>query len=166
MNIGGKGERLLKPPRYKREWRNICAILPAYLPDGTNGTEITYTDGTVEKISYRLCWVLDDILGHLRSSTAILKKQSRLILGNKARRVPLLLCSDFALVPVKGRDGIGAYDKNVGYIVLQHVKELIPETDGTRIIFSGNAEVQVKDRPRTVWENLMRAKTAKLQMCA
>ena len=52
--------KTLHLPRYKTGWRQICAILPAYLPDGTNGTTITYLDGTMEKIPYRLCWVLND----------------------------------------------------------------------------------------------------------
>ena len=31
--------------RYCTEWDKICAILPAYLLDGTNGTHIYYIDG-------------------------------------------------------------------------------------------------------------------------
>ena len=81
-----------------------------YLPDGANGTEITYLDGTAEQIDKRLCWVLDDLLFHLRSSTEVLRRQSRMVLGKSARRVPLVLKQEFSLVPVKGREKIGEYD--------------------------------------------------------
>lgn len=37
-------------PRYKREWHNICALLPAYLPDGCNGSYILYEDGSEEEV--------------------------------------------------------------------------------------------------------------------
>ena len=112
----------VKLPKYKTHWREICAILPVYLPDGINGTEITYLDGTKEHIPKRLCWVLDDILLHLRSSTDVLKKQSRMVLGKTARRVPLVLKKEFSLVPVKGREKVGEYDAVTGYIVLGHAE--------------------------------------------
>ena len=65
--------------------------MPVYLADGTNGTEITYLDGTAEQMDKRLCWVLNDLLFHLRSSTSVLMRQSRMVLGKTARRVPLVL---------------------------------------------------------------------------
>ena len=166
MNIGGKGERLLKLPRYKREWRNICAILPAYLPDGTNGTEITYTDGTAEPVERRLDWVLNDILGHLKSSKAILEKQSKIILDKEVRRVPLILCPDFALVPVKGREAVGEHDSTVGYIVFRHVQKIMPAYGGTEVHFSGEGTIQVFDRPQTLWANIQTAEKMNRQMCA
>ncbi|MBE6112460.1 MAG: hypothetical protein E7195_05545 [Peptococcaceae bacterium] len=167
MNIGGKGERLLKLPRYKREWRNICAILPAYLPDGTNGTEITYTDGTAEPVERRLDWVLNDILGHLKSSKAILEKQSKIILDKEVRRVPLILCPDFALVPVKGREAVGEHDKSTGYIVLKQTEKIMPgKGGGCRICFQGGASLTVYDTPRTLWKNIQLAEQINRQMCA
>lgn len=158
MKANGNGAKLLNPPRYKQDWRQICAILPAYLPDGTNGTEITYLDGTKEYIANRLCWVLDDLLGHLRSSKAILTAQSRRLLGNNMRRVPLVLCPEFILVPVKGREIIGEYDKGIGYIVLCHVKQIVAAEGSTLIYFSDTVFVRVYNRSRTVWENIQRAK--------
>ena len=166
MKGNGRGEKLLKPPRYKREWRNICAILPAYLPDGTNGTEITYIDGSVEQVEYRLCWVLDDILGHLKSSKAILEKQSKSILGRNARRVPLILCPDFALAPVKGRETVGEHDSTVGYIVLRYVQKIMPVGAGTKVCFSGEVTVQVLDRPQTLWANIQTTEKINQSMCA
>ena len=95
--------------------------MPVYLADGTNGTEITYLDGTVEQMDKRLCWVLNDLLFHLRSSTSVLMRQSRMVLGKPARRVPMVLKKEFSLVPVKGRERIGEYDSQTGYVVLNHV---------------------------------------------
>ena len=45
-------------PRYKTDWRDICALLPAYLSDGTNGSIILYEDGNVEEIKASLSWLL------------------------------------------------------------------------------------------------------------
>ena len=157
---------LLNLPRYKKDWKKICAILPAYLPDGTNGTEITYLDGTKEYIANRLCWVLDDLLGHLRSSKAILTAQSRRLLGDKVYRVPLILCDEFILVPVKGREAIGKYDSLLGYIVLHYVTQLVRDNKKTIIYFGSDVTVMVYDYLRTVRQNIERAKMINRETCA
>ena len=166
MKANGNGAKLLNPPRYKQDWRQICAILPAYLPDGTNGTEITYLDGTKEYIANRLCWVLDDLLGYLRSSKAILTAQSRRMLGNNVRRVPLVLCPEFTLVPVKGREAIGEYHAVIGYVVLRYIDKIISEEKGCRIQFQESTAIQVQERSRTVWENIQKAKAMSRETCA
>ena len=166
MKANGNGAKLLNPPRYKQDWRQICAILPAYLPDGTNGTEITYLDGTKEYIANRLCWVLDDLLGHLRSSKAILTAQSRRLLGDKVYRVPLILCDEFILVPVKGREAIGKYDSLLGYIVLHYVTQLVRDNKKTIIYFGSDVTVTVYDYLRTVRQNIERAKMINEKTCA
>ena len=166
MKANGNGAKLLNPPRYKQDWRQICAILPAYLPDGTNGTEITYLDGTKEYIANRLCWVLDDLLGHLRSSKAILTAQSRRMLGDKVYRVPLILCDEFILVPVKGREAIGKYDSLLGYIVLHYVTQLVRDNKKTIIYFGSVVTVTVYDYLRTVRQNIERAKMINRETCA
>ena len=166
MKANGNGAKLLNPPRYKQDWRQICAILPAYLPDGTNGTEITYLDGTKEYIANRLCWVLDDLLGHLRSSKAILTAQSRRLLGDKVYRVPLILCDEFILVPVKGREAIGKYDSLLGYIVLHYVTQLVRDNKKTIIYFGSVVTVTVYDYLRTVRQNIERAKMINRETCA
>ena len=166
MKANGNGAKLLNPPRYKQDWRQICAILPAYLPDGTNGTEITYLDGTKEYIANRLCWVLDDLLGHLRSSKAILTAQSRRMLGDKVYRVPLILCDEFILVPVKGREAIGKYDSLLGYIVLHYVTQLVRDNKKTIIYFGSDVTVTVYDYLRTVRQNIERAKMINKETCA
>lgn len=166
MKANGNGAKLLNPPRYKQDWRQICAILPAYLPDGTNGTEITYLDGTKEYIANRLCWVLDDLLGHLRSSKAILTAQSRRMLGDKVYRVPLILCDEFILVPVKGREAIGKYDSLLGYIVLHYVTQMVWDNKKTIIYFGSDVTVTVYDYLRTVRQNIERAKMINRETCA
>ena len=166
MKANGTGAKLLNPPRYKKDWKKICAILPAYLPDGTNGTEITYLDGTKEYIANRLCWVLDDLLGHLRSSKAILTAQSRRLLGDKVYRVPLILCDEFILVPVKGREAIGKYDSLLGYIVLHYVTQLVRDNKKTIIYFGSDVTVTVYDYLRTVRQNIERAKMINRETCA
>lgn len=149
-------QKLVNLPRYKRDWRQICAILPVYLYDGTNGTAIYYVDGTAEEIPNRLCWVLDDLLGYLRSSKAILTAQSRRLLGN-VRRMPLVLYPEFILIPVKGREAIGEYHAVIGYVVLRYVENIIAEEKGCRIQFYGGISIQVLERSRTVWENIQKA---------
>ncbi len=146
-------------PRCKTEWRQICAILPAYLPDGANGTIILYLDGTREEIPNRLCWVLDDLLGYLKSSTAILMKQSRRILGRTARRVPLVLNREFCLVPVKGREVTSRCDGATGYAVLRHVQKLITGETGSRILFNGGTSLNVYDNPRVLLDKIGQAGT-------
>lgn len=158
MKNAGTEASLRKLPRYKTDWRQICAIMPVYLDDGINGTVITYLDGTTDAVPNRLCWVLDDLLQYLRSSRAVLIAQSRSVLGKKARRVPLILSRDFCLVPVKGRKTNGANDKILGYILLQHVQNMIPQKGGAVVQFGDHAAVQVHDQYRTVQANLRRAK--------
>ena len=150
--------KTLHLPRYKTGWRQICAILPAYLPDGTNGTTITYLDDTMEEIPYRLCWVLNDLLGYLKSSTAILIKQSRSLLGRKARRVPLVLNRKFCLVPVKGSEVLSRCDGATGYVVLRHVQNLITSETGSRIQCTSGITVPVHDNPRVLQYKIKQAK--------
>ena len=114
-------------PRYRQQWRNICAILPVYLPDGTNGCRIVYDDGTDEHIGARLSWVLDDLLGHRCSSRAVLQKQSQRMsdsagMAHHQRRLPLLLGDVLCLVPVKARRPYSRSHAADGYVVLSQVK--------------------------------------------
>ena len=148
-------------PRYKREWQNICALLPAYLDDGTNGTVVTYLDGSAEAVAYRLCWVVDDLLLHLHTSREVLTKRSRMYLGKNARRVPLIASSQLCLVPVKGREAVGEHDSTVGYIVFRHVQKIMPAYGGTEVHFSGEGTIQVLDRPQTLWANIQTAEKVK-----
>ena len=138
--------------------------MPSYLDDGTNGTAITFTDNAKELISYRLQWVLDDLLGYLRSSRAVLTKQSRAYLGKQARRVPLLASPDFCLVPVKGREAISRSDMATGYVVLSHVEDVIPDGHTNRVYFTGGHYITVLDSTSTLWRNLNITKEMKLQM--
>lgn len=148
-------------PRYKREWQHICALMPSYLEDGTNGTAITYLDNSKELISYRLQWVLDDLLGYLRTSRDVLTKQSRTYLGKSARRVPLLASPQFCLVPVKGRMPISRSDMATGYVVLNHVEDVIPDRGSNRVYFTGAHYITVLDTTETLWRNLNTAKEMK-----
>ena len=128
--------------------------MPVYLADGTNGTEITYLDGTAEQMDKRLCWVLNDLLFHLKSSTSVLTRQSRMVLGKTARRVPLVLKQEFSLVPVKGRERIGEYDSQTGYAVLCHIQSLVQEGNRLFIRFKGGAEVRVYDNARILMKKI------------
>ncbi len=148
-------------PRYKREWRSICALLPAYLHDGTNGTMVTYLDGSDEAVGYRIPWVLDDLLGYLRTSRAVLTRQSKAYLGKQARRVPLIASEEFSLVPVKGRDELAKGDGTVGYIVMEHVADVIPRGAVNTVYFQGGAGITVLDTTRTLWGNLNLTKDMK-----
>ena len=125
-----------------------------YLPDGANGTEITYLDGTAEQIDKRLCWVLDDLLFHLRSSTEVLRRQSCMVLGRTARRVPLVLKQEFSLVPVKGREKIGECDSQTGYVVLGHIQSLVQEGNRIFIRFQSGTEVRVYDNARILMKKI------------
>lgn len=129
-------------------------MLPVYLDDGTNGTEITYLDGSREQIAKRLCWVLDDLLFSLRSSTDVLTRQSRSFLGKNARRVPLVLKQEFSLVPVKGREKVGEYDTITGYVVLHHVEKLMSGDNGSVICFTGGTRVTVYDNIRVLADKI------------
>ena len=128
--------------------------MPVYLADGTNGTEITYLDGTVEQMDKRLCWVLNDLLFRLRSSTSVLMRQSRMVLGKTARRVPLVLKKEFSLVPVKGRERIGEYDSQTGYVVLCHIQSLVQESNCLFIRFKSGTEVRVYDNARILMKKI------------
>lgn len=151
-------------PRYKRDWQTICALLPAYLENGTNGTVVTYLDGTTETVPYRLQWVLDDLLLYLHTGRAALVKQSRIYLGRNARRVPLIASQAFCLVPVKGREALLRNDGSTGYIVLNYVEDVIPRGNANSVYFTGGTDITVYDTTRTLWENLNLAKEMKLQM--
>ena len=151
-------------PRYKQEWRNICALLPSYLEDGTNGTVVTYLDGTAEEVEYRLCWVVDDLLLHLHTGREALIKRSRTYLGRNARRVPLIASSELCLVPVKGREALLRNDGSTGYVALAHVADVIPKGKENRVYFTGGTYITVYDTTRTLWENLNLTKEMKKNM--
>ena len=151
-------------PRYKQDWQSICALLPVYLEDGTNGTKVIYLDGTAEEVAYRLQWVLDDLLLHLHTDREVLTKRSRMYLGRTARRVPLVASEDFCLVPVKGREALLRNDGATGYVVLAHVADVIPRGKENRVYFTGGTYITVYDTTRTLWENLNLAKEMKQNM--
>lgn len=109
--------------RYKADWASICAILPTYLPDGTNGCIVHYIDGGYDILRNRLTWVLDDLLESMLTSKELLMRQSiRWMGGVNRRRVPLLVCDTFCLVPVTCREAERRNDGSTGYVVLHHVQ--------------------------------------------
>ena len=148
-------------PRYKQDWQSICALMPMYLEDGTNGTVVTYLDGTAEEVAYRLQWVLDDLLLHLHTNREALIKRSRMYLGSNARRVPLVASEDFCLVPVKGREAFMRNDGTTGYVVLAHVADVIPRDKENRVYFTGGIYITVYDTTYTLWVNLNLTKEMK-----
>ena len=148
-------------PRYKQNWQSICALLPAYLEDGTNGTVVTYLDSSTEVVAFRLQWVVDDLLLYLHTDRAALIKRSRMYLGRNARRLPLIASPEFCLVPVKGREALLRNDGSTGYVVLTHVADVIPRGGENRVYFTGGTYITVYDTTRTLWENLNLAKEMK-----
>ena len=150
--------------RYKTAWEEICAIMPAYLDNGTNGTIITSLDGSTEQISRRLDWVVDDLLLHLHTSKAVLVKNSRAYLGKQARRVPLVAAQNFCLVPVKGRVAISGYEGLLGYVVMGHVADAIRSGKQSMVYFNGGGSIAVYDNINVLWSNLNLAKEIKQTM--
>lgn len=154
-------------PRYKREWHNICALLPAYLPDGCNGSMILYEDGGTEEIKASLSWLLDDLLDYLRSNKAVLQQQSSEIavqMGKRnKRRLPLILNEAFLLLPVKARATFNRYHGVDGYVVLPKVANITEQNgkDGCKICFTNQVKLEVLDNLYTLRGNM--ALTAKMQ---
>ena len=154
-------------PRYKREWHNICALLPAYLPDGCNGSMILYEDGGTEEIKASLSWLLDDLLDYLRSNKAVLQQQSSEIavqMGKRnKRRLPLILNEAFLLLPVKARATFNRYHGVDGYVVLSKVANITEQNgkDGCKICFTNQLELEVLDNLYTLRGNM--ALAAKMQ---
>lgn len=154
-------------PRYKREWHNICALLPAYLPDGCNGSMILYEDGGTEEIKASLSWLLDDLLDYLRSNKAVLQQQSSEIavqMGKRnKRRLPLILNEAFLLLPVKARATFNRYHGVDGYVVLPKVANITEQNgkDGCKICFTNQLELEVLDNLYTLRGNM--ALAAKMQ---
>ena len=147
-------------PRYKREWHNICALLPAYLPDGCNGSMILYEDGGTEEIKASLSWLLDDLLDYLRSNKAVLQQQSSEIavqMGKRnKRRLPLILNEAFLLLPVKARATFNRYHGVDGYVVLPKVANITEQNgkDGCKICFTNQLELEVLDNLYTLRGNM------------
>lgn len=154
-------------PRYKREWHNICALLPAYLPDGCNGSMILYEDGSEEEVKASLSWLLDDLLDYLRSNKAVLQQQSSEIavqMGKRnKRRLPLILNEAFLLLPVKARATFNRYHGVDGYVVLPKVANITEQNgkDGCKICFTNQLELEVLDNLYTLRGNM--ALAAKMQ---
>ena len=86
------------------------------------------------------------------------------MLGKNARRVPLVLKTEFSLVPVKGRQKIGEYDTTTGYIVLHHAEKIICTDGRTQVQFTGGTSVQVYDNPRTLADKIRTAENLLTQM--
>jgi len=113
--------------RYCTDWRSICAILPAYLPDGTNGTVVYFIDGSCEAVRHRITWVVDNLLEYMLTSKAILERQSiRWMGGSNRRRVPLVVDDTFCLVPVTCRVSRRRNDGVTGYVVLRYIQQVLP----------------------------------------
>lgn len=154
-------------PRYKREWHNICALLPAYLPDGCNGSMILYEDGSEEEVKASLSWLLDDLLDYLRSNKAVLQQQSSEIavqMGKRnKRRLPLILNEAFLLLPEKARATFNRYHGVDGYVVLPKVANITEQNgkDGCKICFTNQLELEVLDNLYTLRGNM--ALAAKMQ---
>jgi hypothetical protein len=81
-------------------------------------------------------------------------RQSRMVLGRTARRVPLVLKQEFSLVPVKGREKIGEYDSQTGYVVLCHIQSLVQESNCLFIRFKSGTEVRVYDNARILMKKI------------
>ncbi len=143
-----------KMPRYKRDWKAVCAMIPKYLSDGANGTVIYYIDGTTEEYPNRLQWVLDDWLGYWGSSTQLLRKKSAEYLGCKTvKRVPLVVDKACCLLPVKARDSFSKNHGNMGYVVMEYVYSA-EETDGkTTVQLAGGQSIILLEHVRTLRKN-------------
>ena len=112
-------------PRYQTDWRQVCAIVPTYLPDGQNGCVVYYIDGSSDVCAHRVEWVLDNILDYLHTSKHILHSQSVAWMGGTTRRrVPLIAHPDFCLVPVNCRSSVRRNDSCTGYVVLRHISKV------------------------------------------
>ncbi len=144
-----------KLARYKQNWRDICAILPKYLGDGTNGTVIYYTDGSTEVVGRRLVWVLDDLLAYLCTDKRLLHQKAVASLEQQeSYRVPLVVNRQLCLVPIKGRKRISKYDSQVGYAVLHHIESIQAAADGTLVQFNSGQSITALDSMRTLKKNL------------
>lgn len=151
-------------PRYKTEGQQICALFPAYLSDGTNGSQLYYMDGSIEQSRARLSWVLEDWLSHWHSSKPLLQRRSRRLLEQLGRsqqnRLPLLLTPDFALMPVKARQPKTRSHAADGYVVYNMVVAVEKNKDGAGsiILLKNGQQLFVLDSLRTLRENLQMMK--------
>ncbi len=142
-------------PRYKQQWHSICAILPAYLDDGSNGTMIYYIDGTIQAISRSLTWVLNDLLQYLCTGKPLLMQKALEVFKERSiRRLPLAAAKDFTLVPVKGRQIVAEHDRVDGYIVLEYVQRVRQENGTTVVYLIKSHHITVLDTARTLKRNL------------
>jgi len=147
-------------PRYQKERCDLCALLPDYLSDGTNGNRIYYRDGAIEQGRAQISWVMEDFLASQRTSKEILQLQSRRLLEQLGRsqqnRLPLLLAPDFALMPVKARQPKTRSHAADGYVVYAMVEGIMPNNNGvgTKILLRNRQELLVLDSTRTLLENL------------
>ncbi len=146
--------------RYKARRCNICALLPVYLPDGTNGSQIYYMDGSVEQSVARVSWVLEDWLSHWHSSKPLLQRQSRRLLEQLGRpqqkRLPLLFAPDFALMPVKARQPQSHSHAADGYVVYNLIATIAKNKEGPGCIIwlKNGQELLALDSLRTLQTNL------------
>ncbi len=151
-------------PRYKAQWQQICAITPEFLYNGTNGTIITYIDGSKDAIENRINWVVDDLLRYQRSSLPELVKHSRAYLGKKARRVPLVLSETFTLMPIKAREIHSKNEGAVGYVVMSHVQDIVADEKSNIIRCTNGVEVRALDYPEVLANNFRLAKNLQRMM--
>lgn len=155
-------------PRYKTHWRNICAILPVYLSDGSNGSQVLFDAGSVEYVQARLSWVLNDFFSQWCSSKALFLQRSQWILQQLGypyrRRLPLLVAEDLVLVPVKVRQPLSRNHGADGYVVLSKVIHISAKENGTAIILKNQNSIQVLDSLRTMRQNLKLAMALHIEM--
>ncbi len=173
-NVDGFYRYKAEVPTWQQQWKQICAILPMYLPDDINGTIIYYDDAPPE-IVYSTCgYVVEQLMQYLMTSSTILQKRSAQLLGVKdMRRTPMMHSCGLCLMPVKSRKPRSKSDAASGYVVMGKInatysvkKERRPDTvrmtdlpehypdTATIIAFDSGLKLKVMDSRRTVNSNL------------
>lgn len=151
------GRQDIPQPRYKREWYKVVCFQPVYLPDGRNGCRVYYDNDVFEDIPYRLQWVINDWNSYHTTTTAVLRQQSKLWLGNDPRRrLPLVYNRNLCLIPVKLRARRKDGDEVSGYAVLQKIQSTYTWKDEQQYLsfHSCRKDLMILEKRQTLEENM------------
>jgi len=137
------------------EWlsKGMCAILPRYEPDGTNGSDILFEDGKRLTHKRKVRMVIKELAGLYQKDLTLIRGHAAQELGQKSM-LPIYINPAIVLVPFKTRKPIGKDDGALGYVFESAVLSMDEANIGTQIKLKGELLV-------VVFENI---KTAKRHM--
>lgn len=144
------------------EWLDggLCAILPRYEQDGSNGTDILFEDGSRINHKRKVRAVIKELASLYQKDLTLIREHAAKALGQKTM-LPISITPGITLVPFKVRKPIGQNDGAIGYVFESAVVKLYKAEKGSLIKLKGGFEVSVFENIKTANRHIENAERAR-----